>query len=188
LTPGTPEYDAYLAEDAIDRRTALECSTALAAAHHTRGDRPASDTHWLNLAEHAYCWLRNRRTLRAVRLDLNPGIPYPEGSIPVTATIDLSDTSNLPFTLSGADAKGAQVDAPADTYEWTLTDPDASGATLTVADDTMSATVAAGTPTANLAVSVAGSTSGLQGAEAIIVQATAATTISLVPGTPTPEA
>lgn len=188
MTPGTPEYDFYLVEDAIDRRAALEAATALASVHHTRGDRPATDTHWLNLADHAYRWLRERGSLRAVRLELNPGTAYPEGTIPVTATIDLSDTNELPFTLVGVDAKGASVDAPSDTWAWTLTDPDNSGASVAVSSDTTSATVSAGTPTPNLSLSVAGASSGLQGAEAIIVQASAATTIDLVPGTPTPEA
>jgi hypothetical protein len=58
---------------------------------------------------------------------------------------------------------------------------------LTVSADTLSATVAAGTPTPNLSLSVTGGNTGLTGAEAIIVQATAATTIGLVPGTATPE-
>jgi hypothetical protein len=187
LTPGTPDYDIYLSEDAIDRRAALEAATALAAAHHSRGDRPASDTHWLNLAEHAYLWLRKRGSLRAVSITLIPGTPRKEGS-PVATIFDLSDTDEVSFTLQGFDAKQAEVPAPADTWTWALADPDSSGATLTVSSDTTSATVAGGVPDTNLMLTVAGQNTGLQGAEAIVVQATAAATVGLVAGTPTPEA
>lgn len=183
-----PEPDYFgLTEDALDRRAALDAATALVQRaphspwHDTRGT-------WLGLADGAYRWLRRRDTLRAVAIQIVPGTPYPEGTTPVTATINLDDTAELPFTLGGADAKNIAVPAPADTWTWTLSDPDASGAVLTVSDDTTSATVAAGVPTANLLLSVAGAATGLQGAEAIIVQATAATTIALVAGTPSAEA
>jgi hypothetical protein len=61
---------------------------------------------------------------------------------------------------------------------------------LTVSADTTTATVAAGVPDTNLMLSVVvtnpdGST--LNGAEAIVVVATAATTVSLVAGTPSAE-
>ena len=109
----------------------------------------------------------------------------------MTATINLEDTQEIPFTLQGQDAKGADVALDAGfTAAWTLTDPDNSGAVLTPSADTTSAVLAAGTPTPNILVSVTvtdpdGST--LQGAEAVIVQATAATTVSLVAGTPAAE-
>jgi hypothetical protein len=172
---------AYLAADAEDARAALRAAVDLL------GGGLIADRGWRSLAEDAYRFLRSRDSLRAIRLQLLPGTPYMEGSTPVTATIDLSDTDELPFTLTGLDAKDAQVAAPADTWNWVLSDPDNSGATLTVSADTTSATVAAGTPTANLSLSVTGANTGLQGAEAIIVQATAATTIGLVAGTPEPE-
>jgi hypothetical protein len=88
-----------------------------------------------------------------------------------------------------ADAKGAPVPAPADTWEWTLTDPDATGSVLTVSPDTTSATVAAGSPdtTGSLLLAVTGQNTGLTGSEGITIVATAATAINLVPGEPTPE-
>ena len=180
--------EMYFAEDAIDRRAALESATEIAASVVAFDSPHQIETFLISLANVAYLWLRQRDSLKAVRLELLAGTPYPEGGTPMTATIDLSDVDSLPFTLGGTDAKGAPVPAPSDTWAWTLTDPDASGAVLTVSDDTTSAVVAAGTPTPNLSLSVAGASTGLQGAEAIIVQATAATTIDLVPGTPSPEA
>ena len=108
----------------------------------------------------------------------------------MTATFDLSDTDQVVFSLEGVDAKGASV--PLDsgfTAVFSLADPDSSGAVLTDNGDG-TAIVAAGVPDANLMLSVVvtnpdGST--LNGAEAIIVQATAATTVGLVAGTPTAE-
>jgi hypothetical protein len=182
--------EAFLAADAADRRAALAAAVDLAShredVHVSDGER--HPFHWLSLADSAYQWLRDRTTLHAVSVAIVPGKPYPEGSSPMTATIDLSDTDELPFTLTGLDAKDASVPAPTDTWSWTLNDPDSSGAVLTVSADTLSATVAAGTPTPNLSVSVAGASTGLTGAEAIIVQATAATTVGLVAGTPVAEA
>lgn len=178
---------AYLAADAEDRRAALRAATVVAS---TQPDFPWIDRHadWLGLADHAYRWLRQRGSLRAVAVSLIPGTPYPEGGFLMTATIDLSDTDQLPFQIGGLDAKGASVPAPSDTWAWVLNDPDVSGAVLTVSSDTLSAVVAAGTPTVNLSLSVTGQSTGFQGAESIIVQATAATTVSLVPGAASPEA
>jgi hypothetical protein len=193
------EDAAYLAADAADRRAALAAAVDLASHRedvHVRDGRnedgdaqyvPPEHVYWLSLADSAYRWLRNRNTLHAVRVQLVPGTPHLEGSSPMTATIDLSDTDEQPFTLTGLDAKAAQVPAPTDTWAWTLNDPDESGAVLTVSADTLSATVAAGTPTPNLSLSVTGQSTALTGAEAIIVQATAATTIGLVAGTPAAE-
>lgn len=109
----------------------------------------------------------------------------------MTATMNLEDTQEVTFTLTGADLKGASV--PLDSgysATWTLNDPDASGAALVPSADTTSAVLSAGVPTANLSVSVIVTNpdgSSLDGAEAVIVQATAATTIALVPGTPSDE-
>jgi hypothetical protein len=181
--------DAFLAADAADRRAALAAAVDLASHRddvHVGNGEPHL-CYWLSVADDAYHWLRARTTLHAVRVSIVPGMPYQEGSNPMTATIDLSDTDELPFTLTGLDAKDAQVPAPTDTWAWTLNDPDSSGAVLTVSTDTLSATVAAGQPTPNLSLSVAGASTGLTGAEAIIVQATAAATVGLVPGTPAPE-
>lgn len=175
------DYDE-LAEDAADRRAALSAAVTLLGQIEL-----IRRAELVTLADHAYRWLRSRDTLRATSIQLIPGKPFTEGTISMTATINLDDTAVLPFSLGGEDAKGVEVGAPADNWAWTLNDPDASGAVLTVSADTLSATVAAGTPTSNLNLSVAGANTGLTGAEAIVVLATAATTISLVAGTPAAE-
>jgi hypothetical protein len=186
--------EAYLLADALDRRAALDMATGLAASCSSDEAWPwqGDDSRqvWLKLADHAYRWLRCRDSLKAVALVLNPGTPYPEGTTPMGTTFDLSDTDQVVFTLSGVDAKGAAVPAPTDTWSWTLDDPDATGSVLTVSADTTSATVAAGTPdtTGTLTLNVTGANSGLVGAEAILVVASAATAISIVPGTPSAEA
>jgi hypothetical protein len=177
-----PDDHAWLEADAADSRTALHeaaqiISSGQAGAHQ-----------WVPLASGAYAWLRGRQSLRAVTIQLIPGEPRKEGSTPVATTFDLSDVDQVDFTLTGLDAKGASVPAPADTWTWALADPDTSGATLTVSADTLTATVGAGVPDTNLMLTVTGSTSGLTGAEAIIVQASAAATVGLVAGTPVPEA
>ena len=107
----------------------------------------------------------------------------------MSSVIDLSDIQEVAFTLGGTDAKGASVPAPADTWAWTLADPDSTGAVLTVSADTTSATVAAGSPdtTGTLTLNVAGANTGLAGAQAILVVASAATAIQLVEGTPSDE-
>lgn len=183
--------DRFLAADAEDRRAALAAAVDLAS---NRGDVHVSGRdpfHWLSLADDAYHWLRDRDSLHATRVSIVPGTPYPEGNPPMTATFDLSDTDAVEFTLAGQDAKGASVPLAAGfTAAWSLADPDSTGATLTVSADTTTATVAAGVPDSNLMLSVLvtnpdGST--LDGAEAIIVQATAATTVALVAGTPSAE-
>ena len=182
---------AYLIADALDRRAALTAAVELASRRGDIGLHQEKEPRWLGLADAAYRFLRSRDSLRAIRVSIVPGTPYLEGTTPMTATFDLSDTDAVEFTLTGLDAKGASV--PLDsgyTAAWTLADPDSTGATLTVSEDTTNATVAAGVPDSNLMLSVVvtnpdGST--ISGAEAIIVQATAATTVGLVAGTPTPE-
>lgn len=187
-----PPEDAYLIADAADRRSALNAAVSM-ASH--RGDvligessRVRSDAHWLRLADDAYRWLRDRDTLHATTIQLVPGKPVKEGT-EVSTVFDLSDTDQVVFTLSASDAKGASVPMPADTWSWALADPDATASVLTVSDDTLSATVAAGTPdtTGTLTLTVTGQTTGLTGAEAILVVASAATVIGLEPGTPTAE-
>jgi hypothetical protein len=185
VTDGPWQADAaYLAEDARDRRAALQAVSPLLYI----GSEPGLA---LEFAELAYRWLQRRDSLRAVSLVITAGTPRREGEPAMTATFDLSDTDQVDFTLTGQDAKGASVPLQAGyTAAWSLADPDSSGATLTVSADTTTATVAAGVPDTNLMLSVTvtnpdGST--LQGAEAIIVQATAATTVGLVAGTPTAE-
>ena len=110
----------------------------------------------------------------------------------MTTIFNLDDTDEVTLTLTGLDAKGAVVPLPAGfTAAWTLADPDSSGAVLTPSEDTASAVLGAGTPDANVMVSVAVTDPDgtvLNGAEAFIVQPTAATTIGIVPGTPVPEA
>jgi len=188
-----PGRETYMAEDADDRRAALAAAVIMAGRRLevsvADGFIATGQPHWLNLATSAYRWLRQRDSLKAVSLVLVPGTPYPEGSTPMGTTFDLSDTDSVVFTLGGVDAKGAAVPAPADTWTWTLDDPDSTGSVLTVSPDTTSATVAAGTPdtTGTLTLNVSGATSGLVGAESILVVASAATAISIVPGAPSPE-
>jgi hypothetical protein len=190
---------AYLAADAEDRRHALAAAVELASHRedvyvrdrNEDGDAqflPPEHVRWLSLADEAYRWLRDRDSLHASTITLVPGTPIKEGST-MTATIDLSDVDEITFTLSAADAKGASVPVPTDTWQWSLSDPDETGSTLLVSADTLSATVAAGSPdtTGTLTLTVTGQTSGLTGAEAILVQASAAATIGLVAGTPAAE-
>jgi hypothetical protein len=198
------EDAAYLAADAADRRAALAAAVDLASHRedvHVRDGRnedgdaqyvPPEHVHWLSLADSAYRWLRNRSTLHAVRVQLVPGTPHLEGTAnPMTTTFTLDDTDQVEFTLTGLDAKGASVALDSGfTAAWTLADPDSTGAVLTVSADTTTATVAAGVPDSSLLLSVVvtnpdGST--LSGAEAIVVQATAAATVGLVAGTPAAE-
>jgi hypothetical protein len=183
--------DAYLQADAEDRRTALARAVELASK---RGDvglhgSEAGGVHWLRLADDAYYWLRNRVSLRASTITLDPGTPVKEGTS-MTATIDLSDVDQVTFTLSAADAKGASVPVPTDTWSWSLSDPDGTDSVLTVSADTLSAVVAAGTPdtTGTLTLTVTGQNTGLTGAEAILVVASAASVIGLEAGTPVAEA
>jgi len=181
----------YFTEDAADRRAALAAATEITAFTGGLWDRAA----WLHLADRAYRWLKGRDSLRAVTLQITPGTPRKEGSAPVATVYSLADTDEVPFTLTGLDAKGAAVPLPDSfTAAWSLADPDASGAVLTVSDDTFSAVLSAGVPDTNLMVSVSisfpnpdGSTGTLAGAEAVIVTATAAATVGIVAGTPSPE-
>ena len=176
----------YLAEDARDRRAALQAATAL--IYNSPDFR--ADREWLRLADDAYQWLQRRDSLRAVSIEIVPGTPRKEGST-VTTTFNLEDTQEVTFSLTGQDAKGASVPLESGfTAAWTLADPDSSGAVLTVSADTTTAVVAAGTPDTNLLLSVVVTNpdaSTLSGAEAIIVQATAATTVGLVAGAPVAE-
>jgi hypothetical protein len=180
--------EAFLAEDAADRRAALAASVELSCRRRDDDDR------WLDLADTAYRWLRDRDTLHPVSVAVTPGTPYPEGT-GMTATFDLSDTSQVEFSLTGLDAKGASVPLPAGfAATWALADPDASGAVLTPSADGTTAVLAAGVPDVNLLVSVSvafanpdGSTATLTGAEAVVVTAGPAATVGLVAGTPVPE-
>jgi hypothetical protein len=179
--PRVPDQDdAYIDADQADAHAALEESAQIIAS----GQAAAHE--WTELSARAYRWLRNRDSLRVVRIELKPGKPGKEGKV-MTTTYNLEDDDEVQFSLTGFDAKDAPVAAPSDTWTWTLADPDSSGATLTVSEDTTTATVAGGVPDTNLLLSVTGADSGLSGAEAIIVVAGAVATIGLVPGTPTPE-
>ena len=186
----------FLAEDAEDRRAALAAAVDLASRRGDIGFHHDADPHWLHLADSAYRWLRARDSLRPVSVAITPGTPFKEGSSAMTATFTLDDTDEVVFSLTGQDAKGAAVALPAGfTAAWTLADPDSTGAVLTPSADTTTATLAAGVPDSNLMVSVVvtytdpvtGQPDTLNGAEAVIVQATAATTVGLVAGTPTAE-
>ena len=178
----------YLLEDAKDRRAALAFAQGALTALIYSG---VPEREWHLFADDAYRWLKRRDSLRATSVEIIPGDPFKEGTAPVATTFDLSDTDQVVFTLEGNDAKGASVPLEDGiTAAWSLADPDSSGATLTVSGDTLSATVAAGVPDTNLMLSVVVTNpdaSTLSGAEAIIVQATAATTVGLVAGTPSAE-
>jgi hypothetical protein len=176
---------AYLAEDARDRRAALAFAQAF-----VYGVQGREEFGWPPLADEAYRWLQRRDSIRAVSIQLIAGEPRNEEGTPaMSSVIDLSDIQEVPFTLGGTDAKGASVAAPSDTWTWTLADPDATGATVTVSADTTSAVVAAGSPdtTGVLTLTVTGQNSGLTGSQAIDVVASAATAIQLVEGTPADE-
>jgi hypothetical protein len=187
---------AYLAADQSDRMYALDKVTELVVAGLRQQREDGRDDHddpvqaWLDAATQAYRWLRHRDSLLAVALTIVPGVPHDEGT-PVATVISLDDTAEVNFTLAGTDAKGSSVPLDAGyTAAWVLADPDASGAVLTVSADTTNATVAAGVPDDNVSLSVTvtnpdGST--LTGVEAIQIVATAATSVSLVAGTPSPE-
>lgn len=190
--------EAFLAADAADRRAALAAAVDLAShredVHVSAGERQPWPVHWLSLAGEAYQWLRERDSLRIASIQIVPGIPYPEGTQPMTATFDLTATDEDVFTLTAADANGNPVPLPAGyTASWTLSDPSSTGAVLTPSADTTSVTlapVAVGTLTINTTVTVTnsnGSTSTYEGAEAVIVSAGPIDTIAIVPGTPTPE-
>jgi hypothetical protein len=186
------DHAAWLAEDAADRHAALAAATEVITSDGrqfaARMRRPEDE--WLELAGRAYTWLRDRDSLHVTAVKIIPGKPQPEGTT-MSTVFNLNDTDQVEFSLTGKDAKGADVPLPAGfTAAWTLADPDASGATLTPSADTTSAVVGSGVPDTNLLLSVVvtnpdGSTAN--GAEAIVVLATAETTVGLVAGTPTPE-
>jgi hypothetical protein len=185
----------YLAADARDRRDALAEAakiTAGRAAHHPDPGIAAGEL--VFFAAIAYRWLRERDSLQVTAISITPGIAYPEGTAPMAATFTLEDDDQVTFSLAGTDAKGAAVALPPGfTAAWTLDDPDASGAVLTDNGDG-TATLAAGTPTANITVSVAvtitnsdGSVTTLDGSEAVVVVAGALSGVSIVAGSPSAE-
>jgi hypothetical protein len=189
----TPSEIEYLAADAKDRRAALAAATTLITAFGdrrewppwVRGAREDLDG-WLAVAARAYRWLQERDSLKAIAIQLDPSMPTTEGQSSMTTSLNLEDDDQIAFTLSGVDAKGIQVDAPADTWTWSSDDTAGAIVTLTVSDDTTSAEVAAVAP-GTATISVSGGNTGLQGAEAIIVTAGPAVTIDLVAGEPEPE-
>jgi hypothetical protein len=193
--PIPPDYTTgelvYLAADADDRRTALAAAAVFLArgvttdafGHH---ERRVSTRQWLDAATEAYRWLQHRESVAATSISLIASNPRKEGST-VTTSLNLQDDQEVSFTLMGADDKNVQVPAPTDTWTWSSDDSAGAIVTLTVSDDTTSATVAAVAP-GTATISVSGANTGLQGAEACIVSAGPAVTIDLVPGTPTQEA
>jgi len=190
--PDGPRADSqYMIADQADRQFALNQATAVFAGGSWPREEDNPGRALLEHATAAYRWLRHRDSLVPVALTIVPGIPQPEGSAPMATVISLDDTQEVSFTLSGSDAKGSSVPLDAGyTAAWALADPDASGAVLTPSADGTSATVAAGTPTDNLSLSVTVTNpdaSVLTGVEAVQVVATAATSVSLVEGTPSPE-
>lgn len=182
-----PAQDDELTADALDRRAALAAAAGLGIP---------TMPHVLTAAAQAYGWLRQRETLRPTSIEIVPGTPRKEGSPPMAIPFSLADTDEVTFSLTATDAKGAPVGAlPAGfTAAWSLADPDSTGAVLTPSADGSTAVLSAGVPDSSLMVSVAvtitnpdGSTSVLNGAEAVIVTAGPATGVAIVPGTPTPE-
>ena len=181
----------YLSEDARDRRSALAFAQVLLYADPETGKRE-----WERHADEAYRWLQRRDSLRAVSVQIVPGQPRQEGTVPMATTVyNLADNAEVPFTLGFLDVKGAAVPAPDGfTAAWTLADPDSTGAVLTPSADNTSAVLAGGVPDTNLMVSVLitipnadGTTRTIPGAQAVIVSASDAETVSIVAGTPTPE-
>lgn len=191
--PAAPDDNAaWLADDGTDRRTALAAATEFISSGqrtHPKGETQIQD--WLNLAQAAYQWLRDRDSLRPLSVRIIPGTPYPEGTTAMSTVFNLNDTDQVEFSLTGTDVKGASVPLPDGfTAAWTLADPDSSGATLTPSADNTTAVLAAGVPDTNLMVSVTVTNPDatvLNGAEAVIVVATEATTVGIVAGTPTAE-
>lgn len=181
------DRDQYtLAADALDRRAALENAAYYLAAQDTTGWDPFQHkTGLFGLADEAYRWLRQRATLTAVYLTLNPLNLRKEGSN-VTSSLNLQDDQELTFSLMGADDKGVAVPAPSDTWTWTSDDSAQAIVVLTVSADTTTATVAAVAP-GTATISVTGQNTGLQGAEAVVVTAGPAVTIDLVASAPSQE-
>lgn len=184
----TPAELAYLGADAHDRRCALE-SAALILAHRRSdafGRQQASSTRqWLEVADAAYSWLQGRDSLNASQIFIESGEIQQEGTA-VTTSLNLVDNQKVGFTLMGADSKGVQVPAPADTWTWVSDDTAGAIVTLAVSSDTTSCEVSAVAP-GTATITVTGATSALTGAEAVIVSAGPATTIDLVAGTPAAE-
>ena len=107
----------------------------------------------------------------------------------MTATFDLSDTDQVVFSLEGVDAKGASVPLDSGFTAGSARQPRLLGR-RPHRQRRRHRHRGRRVPDANLMLSVVvtnpdGST--LNGAEAIIVQATVATTVGLVAGTPTAE-
>lgn len=179
--------EPWFTSDAIDRRDALAAAVALTdedGCEHHHGRCPRDIV--LGAADEYYRWLRRRETLRAVTISLTPGPITTEGTPAMTTSMNLQDDQMVSFTLTGQDAKGVQVPPPDDTWNWTTDDPDGAVASLSVAADGGSATLSAVAP-GTVTVSVSGTNSGIQGAEAIIVTAGPAVSVSLVSGTPADE-
>lgn len=61
----------YLAEDAKDRRAALQAAAGLLY----RDPAAVEGKIWLHVADDAYHWLQRRDSLRAVSIELVPGLP-----------------------------------------------------------------------------------------------------------------
>ena len=87
----------YLADDQADRLHALDKATELALsgqlARRMEADDPVGA--WLDIATLAYSWLRHRDSLLAVGVQIVPGVPYPEGTTPVTTTFSLKTLTRL---------------------------------------------------------------------------------------------
>ena len=185
----TLDDQADFTADAQDRRAALDAAVRTAGYGSCDDQRCGTDNvrHILHVADDFYRWLGRRDTLRAVALTLTPGTPHPEGTNPMDTTFTLPDSDEVVFTVGGVDAKGAAVAAPEDTWSYSLSDPDSSGAVATPSGDTLSCVVAAGNPTPNLALTASGANSGLVATVAIDVTAGPPAGITLVPGTPSAE-
>ena len=101
------------------------------------------------------------------------------------ATLQLTDVQHDALTLTAADAAGNPVALPAGSVTWGASDPTILA--VTPSADGMSADVAAQGPlgTAQVTVSVAiDATTTLTGSLDVVVVASAAATIQIVPGTP----
>lgn len=173
-------------EDAEDRRAALDAAVALASqAACTVHGCTCKREHVIAAASEFYAWLRRRDTLRASFVFIAPD-PFTEGNSPMDTTFSGPDSGDMVFTLAGADSRNVGVPVPSDTWNWSLADPDTSGAVLNVAADALSATVTPGNPTSSLVLSVAGASTGFAAQCALTITAGPAVGVEIVPPAPEP--
>jgi hypothetical protein len=178
------DHEAWLAEDATDRRVALSAATELAStAHHrvpwTRDESFTGD--WLALADRAYAWLRNRGSLRPARLVLTAGTPTHQPEEPVALELDMTDVQADDFQVSALDSKGFPV--PDGPYTWA---EDSAGAVITIVPSADGSSVTATAVAPGQATLTVTDPTGLTGSELVVVTPGPVASIGITAGTPTP--